>query len=188
MEASATNATVNLAMPELLERAGFRLRGKSRADCVHCAGHAVATVAYTDEVAYCHRCAWRTNATALAKELGLLQTDPESRRRRREEMRQLAEYRETIERFEAWRDGHVRAYSAKLRQLGRSAAIAKEVLAKYRDCEPAWAAFARFCHQEGEICRVLDYLTFAKASPWLEEDSTPLGVFEAWKRVIDEAR
>jgi len=178
--------TIALAMPELLERAGFRLRSKSRADCIHCAGHAVATVAFTSEVAYCHRCAWKANATTLAKELGLLATDPESQRQRRDEMRRLAEYRATIARFEAWRDGHIRAYSTKLRTLGRSAALAKLVLAKYRDCESAWDSFARFCHQEGEICRVLDWLSFAKCSPWLDEDSTPLGVFEAWRREIDD--
>lgn len=178
-------STAAFVMPELLERAGFRLRGKTRADCIHCAGHAIATVAFTSELAYCHRCAWKSNTTTLARELGLLATDPESRRQRRKEFLKLNEYRRVIERFEVWRDGHVRRYSARLRQLGRSAALATEVLAKYPDCEAAWNAFARFCHEEGELCRVLDYLTFAKASPWLEEDSTPLGVFEAWRREFD---
>jgi hypothetical protein len=180
-----TNATVNLAMSELLERAGFRLRGKTRADCVHCAGTSIATVSFTDELAYCHRCAWKANATTLAKELGLIATDPESRRLRREEARRLAEYRETIARFEAWRDGHIRAYSAKLRALGHGAALAKEVLAKYPDCDPAWDCFAKFCHEEGELNQILDYLCFTKCSPWLDEDSTPLGLFEAWRREID---
>ena len=103
-------------------------------------------------------------------------------------MRKIAEYRAVIARFESWRDSHIRNYSTKLRTLGRSAALAREVLAKYPDCESAWDAFTRFCHQEGEICKILDYLTFTKASPWLDEDATPLGVFEAWRRQIDEAR
>src|SRR5690348_16767574 len=109
-----TNATVSLAMPELLERAGFKLRGKNRADCPHCAGGSIATVSFTNELAYCHRCAWKANTTTLAKQLGLLATDPESKRQRREEARRLAEYRRVVDRFEAWRDGHIRAYSAKL--------------------------------------------------------------------------
>jgi hypothetical protein len=180
--------TATFAMPELLERAGFRLRGKNRADCIHCAGHAVATVSYTTELAYCHRCAWKANTTTLAKELGLFATDPESKRQRRDEARRLAEYRRTVERFEAWRNAHIRRYSAELRGLGHSAALATLVLAKYPDCEPAWDALARYCHKEGELNQILDYLIFTKASPWLEKDSTPLELFETWKREIDEAR
>ena len=173
------------SMPELLERAGFQLRGKNRADCVHCAGSSHATVAFTDEVAYCHRCAWKANTVTLAKELGLLATDPDSRRQRRQEVRKVAEYRRVIERFEVWRNSLIRKYSAELRQLGRSAVIATDVLKRYPDCEPAWDALARFCHREGELNRVLDLLTFTKASQWLEEDSTPLDLFEFWRREIE---
>jgi hypothetical protein len=173
-------------MPDLLERAGFRLRGRSRADCAHCTGHAIATVGFTDEKAHCFRCQWKANATTLAKELGLLQTDPESKRRWRKEVRELAEYRRTIERFEAWRDALIRKYSARLRQLGRSAAIATSVLERYPDCEPAWDAFARYCHEEAELSQMLDFLCCAKASPWLSEDATVLDVFETWRQVHAE--
>jgi len=177
-----------LSMSELLERAGLRLRGKRRADCVYCTGHSTATVSYTDEVAHCFRCQWKANTATIAKELGLVATDPESKRRRREEAREIAEYRKTIARFETWRDSLIGKYSTELRQLGRSAAIATEVLKKYPDCEPAWDALARYCHQEGELNRILDWLTCAKASPWLEEDSTILGLFQTWKKEIDEKR
>jgi hypothetical protein len=168
-----------------LERSGFRLRAKNRADCIHCAGHQLATVSFTDEVAYCHRCAWTANAVTLARDLGLLATDPESTRLRQEEARKLAEYKRVVDRFEAWRDERIRRYATELRSLGRSAALAKEVLAVERDCEPAWDALARFCHAEGRLNKLLDFLTFAKASPWLEEDNTPLALFEWWRREID---
>lgn len=46
-------------MRELLEQAGFRVRGK-RADCVHCQGTSRFTVAFNDSVAFCHRCKWTT--------------------------------------------------------------------------------------------------------------------------------
>lgn len=184
-----TNATtLDLTMPELLERAGFRLRGRTRADCIHCSGHATATVAFTSELAYCHRCAWKSNTIALARELGLIATDPESRRLRREEARRVAEYRAIVDRFEAWRDALIRRYSTELRLLGRSAATAKEVLSTYRDCEPAWDAFARFCHREGGLNQLLDFLTFTRAGVWLEEDSEPLALFDWWKRNVDERR
>jgi hypothetical protein len=180
--------TAGFAMAELLERSGFRLRGKSRADCARCAGHQVATVSFTSEVAFCHRCKWRSNTLALARELGLLATDPESRRLRHEEARRIAEYRRIVDRFESWRDALVRKYSSELRQLGRSAALAKEALASDPDWELAWDALARFCHNEGRLNQLLDFLTFAKASPWLEENSEPLDLFEWWKENVDGPR
>lgn len=173
------------AMPELLERSGFRLRGK-RADCIHCAGGSVATVSYTETVAFCHRCKWTANIITLAKELGLLATDPESKRQRQEEARELAEYRRTIQQFEAWRDAQIRKFSTELRQLGRSAVLATEVLKTYPECEPAWDALARYCHKEGGLSQMLDFLTCTKASPWLSEDYTILDVFEAWREIYEK--
>src|SRR5713226_4928367 len=38
-------------MGALLVCAGFRLRGRNRADCAYCEGHSRGTVSYTDEVA-----------------------------------------------------------------------------------------------------------------------------------------
>lgn len=169
------------AMPELLQRAGYRLRSNTRADCIHCSGHSVATVAFTNEPAYCHRCAWKSNSTTLAKELGLFADDPQSRTQRRREAREIVKFRATIERFELWRNERIRHYSQKLRQLGRSAAIALDVLAVHPECADAWDALARFCHQEGELNRMLDFLTCAKASPWLEEDSEIFDVFRLWR-------
>jgi hypothetical protein len=174
-----------LSMSDLLERAGFRLRGRNRADCIHCSGSAIATVALTGNVAYCHRCKWTANTIMLAKELGLLSTDPESRRQRRAEAREIAKHRATIRRFEVWRTACIKFYSAKLRRLGRQAALATQVLNKYPDTEPAWDALARFCHEEGELNQMLDFFSCAKASPWLDADETVLDLFELWKGKVD---
>lgn len=174
------NATT-LSMGDLLVRAGFRLRGKSRADCIHCSGSSVGTVSFTAEVAHCFRCGWKSNTVTLARELGLAGTTGANR----QEQRELAEYLRTIERFEKWRDAHVRRLSTELRVLGRTAARATEVLKIYPDCEPAWDAFARFAHREAELNYALDMLTFAKAGVWSEEDCTVLDLFEFWRSHVE---
>src|SRR5258708_9138957 len=56
-------------MVDLLEANGFRVRGK-RAECVHCSGHSRLTVAFTESVAFCHRCRWTASLRRLAKEQG----------------------------------------------------------------------------------------------------------------------
>lgn len=57
-------------MRDLLERSGFRVRGRSRADCPHCEGAGRGTISFTNEVLYCHRCHFTANATQLAQGLG----------------------------------------------------------------------------------------------------------------------
>lgn len=178
-----TPAKLAFSMRELLERAGFRLRGRNRADCIHCSGHAVATVGFSDEVMHCFRCGAKANIFTLAKQLGLLAADPESIRRWQEEARQREARQRIIRRFDAWREAHITKYCEELRRLGRSAAIATDVLALYPDCEPAWDAFARYCHREGELQRALAFLTCAKVSPWLEKNYTISEVFDFWRGV-----
>jgi hypothetical protein len=175
-------ATV-LSMPDLLERSGFRLRGRNRADCIHCAGHSVGTVSYTTEVAYCHRCAWSANSVLLRKQLGLLPSDPESKRRARAEAHQRASCLRIIKRFAVWRETNIQMYSTELRRMGRNAVIAMEVLNRYPDCEPAWDALARFYHREAELNRLLDWLACAQASPWLENDYSITDLFDSWRAV-----
>ena len=148
-------------MHSLLERAGFRIRGK-RADCIHCEGSSRLTVSFNAEVAHCHRCKWSANVTILARELGLLDGDRKLRAEFRKRVEAHRKIREEEERFDQWREGHIRKLSAEYRQLWRKAELAQDVLAKYADCEPAWDAFARWCHAEAGLSQALDYLNFAK--------------------------
>jgi hypothetical protein len=69
------------------------------------------------------------------------------------------------------------------RALGRHALLAHEVLLRWPSCELAWDALERFYHAEARLLAALDFLGFAKASNWLEHDSTPREVFAAWKEL-----
>src|SRR5262249_45949452 len=173
---------IALTMPDLLERAGFRLRGKNRADCARCQGRSRATVSFTNEVGHCFRCQWKANTITLAKELGI-QADPETRQRHQQEMQARARHRSIIQRFEFWRNSHVRRLSDRYRELRFQAQLARDVLHHDPNCDPAWDALARFCHQEGELLRQLDFVTCAKASSWLEADAKILDVFKAWREL-----
>ena len=82
--ASAREVANLVPMAALLVRAGFRLRSATRADCARCTGRSQGTVAFTGEVAFCHRCKWRASTVTLAGELGLLGSDPETRAALRE--------------------------------------------------------------------------------------------------------
>lgn len=168
-------------MRSLLEVAGFRVRSGTRADCVHCEGHSRGTVAFTGEVAFCHRCKWTANTLTLARELGLLRGNPKAVYAFREDAKRRAGIDDRIKRFEVWREARIREVSDRYRSLSRSALCAGEVLAKFPNCEEAWDALTRFYHAKAQLSAVFDWLTFAKASPWLEEDSTPLEVFDTWR-------
>jgi hypothetical protein len=168
-------------MRSLLLAAGFRLRGATRADCIHCGGQSRATVAFTAEVAFCHRCKWTANTLMLARELGLLHGNPGAVSFFHEEARRRASVEGEIRRFDAWRESKIRQVSDKCRQLSRAAVIAENVLARFPDCEEAWGALARFYHAEAQLSAAFDWLMFTKASVWLEEDSTPVELFDAWR-------
>jgi hypothetical protein len=174
------NASV-FAMRGLLERAGFRIRSARRADCIHCEGHSRGTVAFTLEVAYCHRCKWTANALTLARALGLLYGDREADSPFREEARRRANLEGEIKRFDAWRESKIRQVSDKYRLLSRAAVHAENVLAQFPDCEQAWDALARFYHAEARLLAAFEWLMFTKASFWLEEDSTPVELFDTWR-------
>jgi hypothetical protein len=168
------------SMPWLLERAGLRIRGK-RADCIHCEGHSRGTVAFTAEVAFCHRCHWTANTLALARELGLLSRNPGVASALREEAQRRASVEVEIKPFDVWRESKIRQVSDKYRCLSRAAVHAENVLANFLDCEQAWDALARFYHAKAKLSAAFDWLMFTKASDWLEEDSTPTEVFESWR-------
>jgi hypothetical protein len=177
-------ATFELA--SLLEQAGFRLRGR-RAECIHCQGRSRWTVSFTPEVAFCHRCKWTANVVTLARELGLLEGNPELRERLLREASERGRRKAEEEKFDAWRGERIREVSARRRSLWRNAGLAEQVLKKYRDCEPAWDALARWYHAEARLSATLDYLTFTKASPWLESDSIPEQVLEMWRQGVRAA-
>lgn len=165
----------------LLETAGFRVRGATRADCVHCEGQSRGTVAFSAEVAYCHRCKWTANTRTLACKLGLLRGNPVAVSALREEARQRAILEAKIKLFDSWRDTRIKEVSGRYRSLSRAAIHASEVLAKFPSCEDAWGALACFYHAEAKLSAAFDWLMFTKASAWLEEDSTPLELFNAWR-------
>ena len=125
-------------MRELLEQAGFRVRG-NRANCVHCEGTSRFTVAFTDSVAFCHRCKWTANARSLGANLGRT-VAPESPEQRRDRL--------VIARFKAWLSAKYRELANEERHLASRAQLAKKLLAVFPDCEPAWSALARWHHAE----------------------------------------
>jgi len=174
--------TQSFSMLGLLEKAGFVVRGVNRADCIHCQGHSRGTVAFTNEVAFCHRCKWRANVVTLAREAGLLHCDSPSTPAIRATVRRRQRLELKVQRFEAWRDRQIRSVSDRYRCLSRAASRAVQVLPRFPECETAWDALAHFYHAESHLSAMFDWLMFTKASNWLEEDSTPVEVFQIWRR------
>lgn len=84
---------------ELLQRAGFAVRSAARADCPSCIGKSRMTVAFRGDVFYCHRCKRTGSRFSLARDLGLLATDPGSVAQRRSEARQNAKLQIMAERL-----------------------------------------------------------------------------------------
>jgi hypothetical protein len=168
-------------MRDLLERGGFGIRSATRADCAYCRGRSRGTVAFTDTLAFCHRCHWKANRADLARQLGLLRTDSETHRKLRQLTRHRRAIESTLASFECWYETRLRELTTRYRALGRQAALARHVLAHYPDCDPAWSALARYYHNEARLCAMIDWLAFTKASTWLQHDSTPSEVFSAWR-------
>jgi hypothetical protein len=175
----------NFNVSSHLELAGFRLRGR-RAECIHCQGRSRWTVSFTPEVAFCHRCHWTGNVITLARELGLLAGNPKMQWFLRGVTKRRRQRAET-EKFDAWRNRSIRELSARYRYLSRKAALAGEVLRFKPDCEAAWDALARWHHAKARVSATLDYLSFTKASRWLEADSTREQVMEIWRQCATRA-
>jgi len=155
-----------LTFPDLLERAGFYLRGK-RADCPFCLAdgtrHGRSTVSFNDEVAFCHRCKWTANARILSRSLGVhvAPERPEQRDRR-----------ERAKRFSEWLNACHLTLMERLTYLREQAEIAKRVLTLDPDDESAWTKLADFYHNQAAILGALDILVFEKLSPWLDQPMT----------------
>lgn len=168
-------------MRELLEGAGFHMRSATRADCAHCTGRSHGTVSFNREVGHCFRCGWKANVVTLAREIGLLGNDPPTREQLRVEAQRRARVEGALRGFETWRESRIRAVSDHFYCVSRHAVLAHNVLLRFPDCEAGWDALARFYHAEARLSRAFDLLTFAKASAWLEFDSTPAEVFRLWR-------
>jgi len=138
-------------------------------------------------VAFCHRCKWTANVFALARELGLLAGDPKLREKLSREALEHRRQRAEEEKFDAWRNERIRQLSAQRRSVWRNAGLAHEVLQKYPDCESAWDSLARWYNAEARLSATLDYLTFTKASQWLEVDSSREEVLEMWRQDVRAA-
>ncbi len=159
---------------DLLERAGFHIRGR-RADCIHCEGHARLTVSFSDEVAFCHRCKWTANVRILSRELGIA-VKPETQEQR-ERRKRRAEFAE-------WLDTLYLLVIRRLRYLSECAELGEDFLTQFPDCEDAWDLLADLYHNEAHLFAALDILAFEKLSPWLEVPMTREKLFNAF----DEAR
>jgi hypothetical protein len=146
-----------VALSELLDRAGFRVRGR-RADCIHCDGQSRLTVAFNDEVAFCHRCKWTANVRTLSRAIGLPVT-PQTRLDREKLVRSAQ--------FGSWVNTCHANIARHFRYLAGRAELAKRIVPQFPDCGPAWNALADFYHAEADLCGALDLLSFEKLSPWL---------------------
>jgi len=164
----------DLDMRQVLSRVGFRIRGNSRADCIYCSGSSRGTVAFTSEVAFCHRCHWTANTIKLARNLGLSTHYTAEARRR-------AALNREVDDFDEWRTARSWELIDLYRRRARSALLAEDVLRGDPENEQAWDALARFYHRERTLLTAIDWLSFTKASNWLEEDSTPSEVFDVWR-------
>jgi hypothetical protein len=158
------------SMAELLEQSGHRVCGR-RFDCVHCAGSSRFTGSFNDEVAYCHRCGWRSNATQLGRAQGhTAHAETESHR--------LARAR--AEEFAEWVDRCERVLYARHRFLWRRVGLARTALRYFPDMPQAWDALADYHHEEAKLCAALDSLSFERAGRWLEYPTKPEELFRSW--------
>src|SRR5215470_18208936 len=100
-KAYSTRASVHAlpTLPDLLDRAGFTIRSATRADCRSCTGSSTGTVAFRGDVYYCHRCRRGGNRASLARELGLIGSNPESMARQHAEAQATAKLRQVADRL-----------------------------------------------------------------------------------------
>jgi len=172
---SPSNTFQSRPLSQLLKLAGFRVRGR-RADCSRCDGHSRLTVAFNDEVAFCHRCKWTGNLRTVSRELGL-PLAPESSEAR--------ERRARAAQFDEWTAACHTILTRQLRSLERRAELAKKILAQFPDSEAAWEALAELYHNEAGIIAALDMLSFEKLSPWLEVPMTRDNLFAAFEAACE---
>jgi hypothetical protein len=136
------------------------------------------TVAFTAEVAFCHRCKWTANVRTLSRDLGLT-VAPETREQQ--------ERRARLAQFATWGNTCYLVLVRRARHLTERAEIAKKILAEFPDCEEAWEALAEFYHSEAELFGALDFLACEKLSLWLEAPMTKDNLFALFSKAMDRA-
>jgi hypothetical protein len=169
-----------MTMSDLLERAGFRLRRRNRADCIHCPGRSRGTVSFNSEVAHCFRCGWKANTYIMARDLGLL-ADRKKRVEFNMELAQSQRHQRTINRFERWRSDAWLFWARRLSSHRRIQRVALSILSTTPDCEPALEALALTYHQRSEIETAMDVFACQAHSTWLERDMTIERLFDLWR-------
>ncbi len=125
-----------------------------------------------DDVAYCHRCGWTGNTRTLSRKLGIA-VAPETPEQR--EARALAND------FAEWRGICQQILNRQFHILGHKAALAKEVLARYPECEAAWSALKNFYHNEIQLCGALDVLSYEKVPRWLGQPMSKDKLFRTFE-------
>lgn len=163
-------------MKELLLKAGFTLRGPSRATCIHCTGGDRQTVSFNSYAAHCFRCGWKTNRIALSKHLRIILT-PQQRLELGREQRQAMRVLALQAAFEQWRSRKVRALIVEFRMLLTTVRHAHFFL----DNELAWDVLAKFYNSEISILEQYDFLQCTKASAYRDEDSRLQDVIAVWR-------
>jgi hypothetical protein len=137
MHSAAGRVQHNLKMADLLAAKGFRLRSRGRADCVHCSGTSRGTVAFTSDVAFCHRCRWSANINRMAREQGITIL---ARKTGRASIRKDS--------FRHWLSQTYTVMADEERRLARRAELAKAALNNFPDNESAWSALADWYHRQ----------------------------------------
>jgi hypothetical protein len=89
--------------------------------------------------------------------------------------------------FKEWEDTCYIILVRRLRFLKRRAELAKEVLACFPDCEPAWAALADLCHSEAHLSAAFELLAYEKVPNYLEQPMTRAKLRTAFDEVIDRS-
>jgi len=139
-------------------------------------------VAFTNEVAFCHRCKWTGNIRTLTRELGL-PLEPLTR--------EIHEKREQHDRFGEWERTIYLLLVRKWRSLTHRAELAKQVLLRFPDCEPAWWALADLYHSESTFGAAFEFLLYERLPQYVEAPMTRdqlLAAFsEAERRMRDVA-
>jgi hypothetical protein len=173
----AASQFTHLAFSDLLERAGFHVRGK-RADCPRCQsaghGHGRGTVAFSGEVFFCHRCKYTGNVRTLSRALGL-PILPEDREHR--------ERRERAKRFSEWLNVCYAVLVRRLHFLRERADVARRFLAEIPDSGDGWDVLAEYYHERTALFAALDFLACDPLSTWLEQPMNRERLFAAFSDV-----
>jgi len=151
------------SISHLLAASGVEVQ-RGRATCPACTGGSRWTVAVNESrgLAYCHRCHRHWTLRGLAREQGI--TLPTKR---------IGRAREKKQAFHAWLRTVTADMMAEERRLAHRAELAKQVLAKFPDVEPAWTALAEWYHARRK------YELFAEA---VRDGIGRLTLYRLWRK------